>query len=665
MEFVSNLFSRLSATGGQVGDDSKDQVDDSAAPADTAGSDSERPRLTAENISAASAQAEADDRLAQGQAETSAGAGSSAASPATGTRETAPTTLSESRNERTVSAGSDRSVSSCRSSSDEEELLLIRDQNTGDVHTFDSVYDQFEYAAFPGSMPASPTGVGTAESDPEVVPSVNIGESATQVQAQKAPALQSPNAEEQAAAAAAVSSPGAVAPSRGGKPEESNYDADSESPAGGIAASLAAEEKRQRRKSKQKLTLSDFHLIRVLGKGAFAKVLEVQKASSKNRYAMKVLKKHHVKRKNQVEHTRTERRVLARINHPFICQLRYAFQTRSKLYLVLDYHPGGELFYHLSRRGRFREHQARVFAAEITLALEYLHSMGIVYRDLKPENILIQNDGHIALTDFGLAKDGVTDPATGAKSFCGTPEYLAPEIIHRKGHGTAVDWWSLGMLLYELLTGLPPWYTKNRLHLFEDICWAPLRFPRHVSDKARALIRGMLCRDPGMRFAAAECKAHTFYDDVDWELALNRGLIPPIVPVKGTAYVSREVRKLPLESTGQDPDNSGSEASDSGRVSPFNGFSFSGSRDSWSRSVDYDDERCQSNTQAASAAADAEAQKRAEERDRERVATMGSEPVEIPAPAAKASGTPGPLHTPPHLKGKSDPRFSAERVIIT
>ena len=175
--------------------------------------------------------------------------------------------------------------------------------------------------------------------------------------------------------------------------------------------------------------------IRVLGKGALPRCSRCRRRRPLNRYAMKGLKKHHVKRK--IRSTRTERRVLAQINYPFICQLRYAFQTRSKLYLVLDYHPGGELFYHLSRRGRFREHQARVFAAEITLALEYLHSMGIVYRDLKPENILIQNDGHIALTDFGLAKDGVTDPATGAKSFCGTPEYLAPEIIHRKGHGTA------------------------------------------------------------------------------------------------------------------------------------------------------------------------------------------------------------------------------------
>lgn len=352
---------------------------------------------------------------------------------------------------------------------------------------------------------------------------------------------------------------------------------------------------------RSKVSLKNFALIRILGKGAFAKVLEVEKDLSGARYAMKVLKKHHVQRKNQVEHTRTERRVLAIIAHPFICQLRYAFQTKKKLYLILDFHPGGELFYHLSRRGRFREHQARVYAAEITLALEYLHGNDIVYRDLKPENILIQADGHIALTDFGLAKDGVTSFVEGAKSFCGTPEYLAPEIIHRKGHGKAVDWWSLGMLIYELLTGLPPWYTKNRLHLFEDICWAPLRFPRHVSDSARSLIRGMLCRDPALRFRAQQCKEHVFYSSVDWDVAMERGLTPAIVPIPGTAYVSREVRKLGLESTGQDPEALDAE-SDTGSDS-FEGFSFEGgmsaNRDASSQSVDFTDEQHVSNTEAA------------------------------------------------------------------
>ena len=207
-------------------------------------------------------------------------------------------------------------------------------------------------------------------------------------------------------------------------------------------------------------------------------------------------------------------------------QLRFAFQNDEKLYLVTDYYAGGSLFYHLRKSRGFAEPRARMYSAELLLALAHLHEHGIIYRDLKLENVLMDHHGHIALTDFGLAKDQVTSYVSGAKSFCGTPEYLAPEIIHRKGHGKAVDWWSLGMLIYELLTGLPPWYTKNRLHLFEDICWAPLRFPRHVSDPARSLIRGMLCRDPALRFRAAQCKAHPFYADVDWEAATERGLLP-------------------------------------------------------------------------------------------------------------------------------------------
>jgi serine/threonine protein kinase len=472
------------------------------------------------------------------------------------------------------------SISSCRSSSDEEELLLVRDHqdSVGSGTNESERYSQYEYDKGRSS--------GSDLSD--------FVDDATK-------AVQTPEASKAAGSGTAEdtvqTSTSSDAIISGINSGDGGYGGDDEG------------ETKKSGDGRNRVSLKNFALIRILGKGAFAKVLEVEKAESGTRYAMKVLKKHHVQRKNQVEHTRTERRVLAIISHPFICQLRYAFQTKKKLYLILDYHPGGELFYHLSRRGRFREHQARVYAAEITLALEYLHEHNIVYRDLKPENILIQIDGHIALTDFGLAKDNVTSYVSGAKSFCGTPEYLAPEIIHRKGHGKAVDWWSLGMLIYELLTGLPPWYTKNRLHLFEDICWAPLRFPRHVSDAARSLIRGMLCRDPALRFRAQQCKEHAFYSDIDWGNAMEKGLSAAIVPIPGTAYVSREVRKLGMESAGQDPDalDAESDAGDGSRPpSPFEGFSFEGgmsaNRDASSQSVDFTDEDTVSNTQAAIAA---------------------------------------------------------------
>jgi len=191
-------------------------------------------------------------------------------------------------------------------------------------------------------------------------------------------------------------------------------------------------------------------------------VLVVKKAGrdASNLYAMKILHKENVVNKKQVEHTLTERSVLGKMNHPFIVKLHYAFQTDKKLHFVLDYCAGGELFFHLGKAGRFTEEQGRFYAAEMTLALGHLHSHGVVYRDLKPENILFEATGHLKLADFGLSKEGV-ESTQGSHSFCGTPEYLAPEVLNRTGHGTAVDWWSLGALLYEMLTGLPPWFSQD------------------------------------------------------------------------------------------------------------------------------------------------------------------------------------------------------------
>ena len=219
----------------------------------------------------------------------------------------------------------------------------------------------------------------------------------------------------------------------------------------------------------RKVNIDDFKLIKVIGKGSFGKVTLVEHKATASMFAMKVLKKANVVRRKQVEHTRTERRVLGGVNHPFIVRLHYAFQTDAKLFFVLDYCAGGELFFHLSRMKKMPEHMARFYTAEITLALECLHSKGVVYRDLKPENILLDDVGHIKLADFGLAKEGIDSTVEGAKSLCGTPEYLSPEILNRKGHGTASDWWNLGMVLFEMLTGLPPWYTTDRQKLFDSV----------------------------------------------------------------------------------------------------------------------------------------------------------------------------------------------------
>eukprot|EP00947_MAST-08B_sp_MAST-8B-sp1_P004623 g4623.t1 len=221
--------------------------------------------------------------------------------------------------------------------------------------------------------------------------------------------------------------------------------------------------------------ISDFEAVSVLGKGSFGKVLLVRKRDTNRLYAMKVLKKQYVIKKRQVEHTKTERSVLGSVQHPFIVKLHFAFQTGDKLHLVLDYCSGGELFFHLQNKGRFLQPLALFYTAELALALGALHSAGVVFRDLKPENILLDEVGHIKLADFGLSKEGIQDQAAGTRSFCGTPEYLAPEILLRQGHGKAVDWWSLGALLYEMLTGLPPWYSRDRNKMFASIRSAPLQ----------------------------------------------------------------------------------------------------------------------------------------------------------------------------------------------
>jgi serum/glucocorticoid-regulated kinase 2 len=275
--------------------------------------------------------------------------------------------------------------------------------------------------------------------------------------------------------------------------------------------------------------LKDFSLIKVVGKGSFGKVMQVRKKTNGKMYAMKVLRKDHIERRNQSEHTKTERSVLGRIEHPFIVRLHFAFQTKDKLYFVLDYCAGGELFFHLGREGKFSEERAKFYTAEIVLALDHLHKLKIIYRDLKPENVLLDDKGHIRLTDFGLSKEGIEHFAIGATSFCGTPEYLAPEILNRSGHGRAVDWWSLGALLYEMLTGLPPFYSKDRELLFEKIRRGSLRFPSHLSENAVSLLRALLTRNPEERLGSGsedsyEIRVHPFFASIDWEALVSGGV---------------------------------------------------------------------------------------------------------------------------------------------
>jgi serine/threonine protein kinase len=261
------------------------------------------------------------------------------------------------------------------------------------------------------------------------------------------------------------------------------------------------------------------------------------------------------------------------------------------LYFVLDYAAGGELFFHLSRMKKFPESMAKFYAAEIAMALDALHAHDVVYRDLKPENILLDEEGHIKLADFGLAKEGVHEPAEGAHSLCGTPEYLSPEVLDRQGHGTSVDWWNLGMVTYEMLTGLPPWYTTDREKLFERLRSAPLKFPFYVSRPAAMLISGLLNRDPNERLGSnggAEVKSHVFFSSIDFDALYNKEIPPPFNPCKNQDIISsenfeKEFTNMPLRSVDEESigakalkDNLGSapSSSDSRDSDTFLNFTF-------------------------------------------------------------------------------------------
>lgn len=265
----------------------------------------------------------------------------------------------------------------------------------------------------------------------------------------------------------------------------------------------------------------------------------MQKRQGKERgalFAMKILRKSHLVRRRQIERTRTERKVLSIVNHPFIMKLHYAFQSPDKLYLVLDYCPGGELFFHLSRFRRFPERVARFYAAELLLALGHLHKRGIIYRDLKPENVLLDADGHIKLGDFGLAKAGIKDACEGATSMCGTPEYMAPEVLAQQGHGFCVDYWGLGMLLYEMMTGLPPWYTTDRAKLFRRLRSAPLDVPSYFSQSTTACVEALLERNPRRRLGVTGVRAameHDFFRSISWRALYGRRVEAPIRPCEG------------------------------------------------------------------------------------------------------------------------------------
>jgi len=283
--------------------------------------------------------------------------------------------------------------------------------------------------------------------------------------------------------------------------------------------------------SEEDVTLGDFELLKVIGRGTYGKVMQVRRRQTKEIFAMKVLKKEAVFARNDpkdLQHTIAERNVLALLNcrtHPFILGLKYAFHTQTKLYYVMHFCTGGDLYYLLSRCKKFRESQARFYAGEVFLAIRHLHSLGIIYRDLKPENVLLDADGHVKLTDFGLSKESET-----ADTFCGTPVYLAPEIWMRKMYGFEVDYWSLGCVLYEMVVGVPPFWGDTIKDVYKKVINTQPKFAG-MSSECQHIIEGMLVREPSHRLGSKklgeEVLQHPFFRPQNWDDLLAKAIKPP------------------------------------------------------------------------------------------------------------------------------------------
>lgn len=328
------------------------------------------------------------------------------------------------------------------------------------------------------------------------------------------------------------------------------------------------------KKSQRKVIIDDFEMMRVLGKGCAGKVLLVRHKSTTELYALKAITKRHVLAHQELQHTLTEQAVLKRMaaegKDPFVVKLWWSFHDKENLFLVMDFHPGGDLATQLARWGRLGRDRARFYAAEIVEGVEGLHNAGVIYRDLKPENILIGADGHIVLTDFGLSKEfsrrqtggapstpaslsgdfGPVGPpwvqaekntdlatpwhpqANATTTFCGTAEYLAPEVIQGLPYSYEVDWWSFGTMLYEMLTGITPFWANNHPDMYVRVLQDELQFPddRTMDQDTKSLIRGLLQRNPALRMCEPRIKKHPYFSMIDWSHVYYKRYIPPYIP---------------------------------------------------------------------------------------------------------------------------------------
>ncbi|KAH0787546.1 AGC family protein kinase [Histomonas meleagridis] len=311
------------------------------------------------------------------------------------------------------------------------------------------------------------------------------------------------------------------------------------------------------------VTLNDFEIIKVIGRGYFGKVSLVRFKRNNKLYALKSMSKAKLVQYNYVDQILNERQVLIQNNHPFLVSAHYAFQTDSKIFIVLDYVPGGELFERLRKENCFSERRTKFYVTEVILGLEHLHKNGVIYRDIKPENILIDEDGHIKITDFGFAKPNMKTFTDTTTTFCGTPIYLAPEICRMQPYTRSVDWWELGVFMYELLTGEPPFFNRNPERVQQNIINKPVKCPDYLSKEVVDLISKLLEKNPLKRLGAGpddaeEIKRHPFFQDISWDDVLHKRVKPMWKPTiyyqTDTSNFDKEFTQEPTGVSLEDPD---------------------------------------------------------------------------------------------------------------
>ncbi|XP_051945610.1 protein kinase C eta type-like isoform X2 [Xyrauchen texanus] len=321
--------------------------------------------------------------------------------------------------------------------------------------------------------------------------------------------------------------------------------------------SVRGDQGESKQEQSRMLGISNFTLLQVLGKGSFGKVMLVRLNCSDRVFAVKVLKKDIILQDDDVECTMTEKRVLSLASsHPYLTQLYCCFQTPERLFFVMEFVNGGDLMFHIQKSRKFEENRARFYTAEISSALIFLHSKGIVYRDLKLDNVLLDKDGHCKLADFGMCKEGMFEGVVTG-TFCGTPDYIAPEILQEMLYGPSVDWWALGVLLYEMLSGHAPFEAENEDDLFESILNEEIIYASWLSINAIDILKAFLMKNPSRRLGCVAADGgesaitcHPFFTGIDWDKLNRRELDPPFKPRIKTA---EDVNNFDPDFTQEDP----------------------------------------------------------------------------------------------------------------